>query len=195
VLQDRRFILAGAAGGGPVTCVAPQIDSVGESVVYPHYHYDGNNVGGTLSPPGAMREARVQRMLFSSTCATYGDTPTPPMDENAEQSPCSPYARTKLAVEWMIRDFARVYGRGYSVRQVQEACQRMVGGAIAYEVVARRPGDAPAPVANPAKLVTALGWKPAYPEIHAIIETAWAWHRRYPGGYADKVGNEITSSA
>ncbi|WP_425398129.1 UDP-glucose 4-epimerase GalE [Aeoliella sp.] len=87
---------------------------VGESVEHPEYHY-ANNVAGTLSLLNAMRAANVERMLFSSTCATYGDNPKPPMNEKTRQVPCSPYARTKLAVEWMISDFASAYGLGYTL--------------------------------------------------------------------------------
>ncbi len=82
---------------------------VGESVENPEYHYR-NNIGGTRSLLNAMREAGVKRMLFSSTCATYGLSPKIPMTEDSPQDPCSPYARTKLVVEWMIRDFAAAYG-------------------------------------------------------------------------------------
>jgi UDP-glucose 4-epimerase len=87
---------------------------VGESVTNPEYHYR-NNIGGTLSLLNAMREAGVRRMLFSSTCATYGMNPKVPMAEDSAQEPCSPYARTKLAVEWMIRDFAHAYGLGFTL--------------------------------------------------------------------------------
>ncbi len=87
---------------------------VGESVTDPEFHYR-NNIGGTLSLLNAMRGAGVERLLFSSTCATYGMNPKVPMAEDAIQEPCSPYARTKLAVEWMIRDFAKAYGFGYTI--------------------------------------------------------------------------------
>lgn len=87
---------------------------VGESVTDPAYHY-GNNIGGTLSLLNAMRACGVNRMLFSSTCATYGMNPKIPMSEDSIQEPCSPYARTKLAVEWMIRDFAHAYGLGFTL--------------------------------------------------------------------------------
>ena len=87
---------------------------VGESVTDPDYHY-GNNIGGTRSLLNAMRAVGVDRMLFSSTCATYGMNPVIPMAEDAKQDPCSPYARTKLAVEWMIRDFAHAYGLGFTL--------------------------------------------------------------------------------
>lgn len=87
---------------------------VGESVEDPEYHYR-NNVGGTLSLLNAMRAAGVDRMLFSSTCATYGMTQSETMSEATPQDPFSPYARTKLAVEWMIRDFAAAYGMGFTL--------------------------------------------------------------------------------
>lgn len=87
---------------------------VGESVEDPEYHYR-NNIAGTLSLLNAMRSAKVQRMLFSSTCATYGLSPKCPMSEDAPQDPVSPYARTKLTVEWMIRDFAEAYGLGFTL--------------------------------------------------------------------------------
>ena len=88
--------------------------NVGESVINPAYHYD-NNIGGTLSLLNAMVAAGVKKILFSSTCATYGLNPSSPMAEDAEQDPCSPYARTKLAVEWMIRDFAHTHGMGFTI--------------------------------------------------------------------------------
>lgn len=87
---------------------------VGESVEDPEYHYR-NNIGGTLSLLNAMRAADVKRMLFSSTCATYGMTDVAAMTEETPQAPFSPYARTKLAVEWMIRDFAHAYGMGFTL--------------------------------------------------------------------------------
>ena len=87
---------------------------VGESVENPEYHYR-NNIGGTLSLLNAMRAAGVKRMLFSSTCATYGMTESESMSETTPQDPFSPYARTKLAVEWMIRDFAEAYGFGFTL--------------------------------------------------------------------------------
>lgn len=88
--------------------------NVGESVTNPSYHYD-NNIGGTLSLLNAMVAAGVKKILFSSTCATYGLNPASPMAEDADQDPCSPYARTKLAVEWMIRDFAQTHGIGFTI--------------------------------------------------------------------------------
>ncbi|MDJ0994757.1 MAG: UDP-glucose 4-epimerase GalE [Dinoroseobacter sp.] len=87
---------------------------VGESVENPEYYYR-NNVGGTLSLLNAMRQAGTERLLFSSTCATYGMASSKPMAETTPQDPVSPYGRTKMAVEWMIGDFAHAYGMGYTL--------------------------------------------------------------------------------
>jgi UDP-glucose 4-epimerase len=251
---------------------------VGESVSNPEYHYR-NNIAGTLSLLNAMRAAGVDRMLFSSTCATYGLNPRVPMSEESAQDPCSPYARTKLAVEWMIRDFAHAYGLGFtllryfnaagadpdgahgedhdpethliplllriplgqaqrikingtdyptpdgtcvrdyvhtgdlasahllaiaattpttaevynigtgsgaSVLEVLRACEEVTGTTIPYDVTERRPGDAPALVADPRKLRERLGWTPRYPTVRPVVETAWKWHSTHPHGYGPR---------
>lgn len=103
--------------------------NVGESVSNPGYHYD-NNIGGTLSLLNAMVSTGVNKLLFSSTCATYGLNPVSPMAENAEQDPCSPYARTKLAVEWMIRDFAETYNIGFTLLRYFNAAGASEDGAF-----------------------------------------------------------------
>ncbi|AEI96538.1 UDP-glucose 4-epimerase GalE [Roseobacter litoralis] len=87
---------------------------VGESVQNPELYYR-NNVGGTLSLLNAMRAADVPRMLFSSTCAAYGMADSDTMSEATPLDPFSPYARTKLAAEWMIRDFAHAYDMGFTL--------------------------------------------------------------------------------
>lgn len=101
--------------------------NVGESVENPEYHYR-NNVGGTLSLLCAMREAGVKRMLFSSTSSTYGLTDRVPMDEDTPQQPMNPYACSKMAVEWMIHDFAHAYGLGYTLLRYFNACGADPGG-------------------------------------------------------------------
>jgi len=87
---------------------------VGESVSCPEYHY-ANNVWGTLSLLNAMREVGVDRLLFSSTCAVYGESQTEPMSEETNVDPCSPYARSKLTVEWLIKDFAEAHSVGFTL--------------------------------------------------------------------------------
>ena len=86
--------------------------NVGESVVNPEYHWR-NNVSGSLSVLNAMRATGVDRLLFSSTSSTYGLSEEVPMTEETPLQPINPYARSKLAVEWMIRDFAEAYGIGF----------------------------------------------------------------------------------
>jgi UDP-glucose-4-epimerase GalE len=248
---------------------------VGESVDDPEYHYR-NNIGGTLSLLNAMRAAGVKRMLFSSTCATYGMATKIPMSEDTPLDPFSPYARTKLAVEWMIRDFSAAYGLGFtllryfnaagadaegrfgeyhtpethlipivlsaalgqrdgvmvfgtdyptpdgtcirdyihvedlasahllaiekttestrelfnvgtgkglSVMEIIGACETVTGRPIKRTVAPRRPGDPPALVADPKKLMTELGWQPRYTKATDLIATAWKWHQSHPNGY------------
>lgn len=87
---------------------------VGESVEKPELYYR-NNIGGSLSLLNAMRAADVSRLLFSSTCAAYGMAEADTMSETTPLDPFSPYARTKLAVEWMIRDFAQAYDMGFTL--------------------------------------------------------------------------------
>jgi UDP-glucose 4-epimerase len=62
-----------------------------------------------------MRATGTKRLLFSSTCAVYGAADGPALSETTPFDPVSPYARTKLAVEWMIRDFAQAYGLGFTI--------------------------------------------------------------------------------
>jgi UDP-glucose 4-epimerase len=88
--------------------------NVGESVRDPDLYYR-NNVLGTRSVLNAMRSAGVNRLLFSSTCAAYGVRDATALGETAPLDPLSPYARSKLAVEWMIADYAQAYGMGYTL--------------------------------------------------------------------------------
>jgi UDP-glucose-4-epimerase GalE len=86
---------------------------VGESVQDPEKYYQ-NNLVNTLALLGAMRRHGVKRIVFSSTCATYGVPNQVPIPESEPQKPINPYGRAKLAVEWALADFARAYGLGYA---------------------------------------------------------------------------------
>jgi UDP-glucose-4-epimerase GalE len=77
---------------------------VGESVFDPAKYY-GNNVAGTLVLLEAMTQAGVGRIVFSSTCATYGTPDGMTIAESAPQNPINPYGRSKLMVERMLDDF------------------------------------------------------------------------------------------
>ncbi len=85
---------------------------VGESVREPKKYYL-NNVVGTLSLLEAMLEAGVDKLIFSSTCAVYGNPKYIPIDEEHPKNPINPYGRSKLAVEHMLEDFGRAYGLRY----------------------------------------------------------------------------------
>jgi UDP-glucose 4-epimerase len=76
---------------------------VGESVEQPLMYYH-NNVGITIGVLEAMKEAGVDRFVFSSTCATYGNPDHVPITEDEKKAPVSPYGRSKLMVEKILED-------------------------------------------------------------------------------------------
>lgn len=82
---------------------------VGESVKAPAAFFD-NNVAGTLSLLLAAQQAGIDRLVFSSTCATYGLPVDVPMRETHPQNPINPYGRSKLIVEQMLADLDRHQG-------------------------------------------------------------------------------------
>ncbi len=82
---------------------------VGESVQEPGKYYE-NNVVGSLNLLEAMKAAGVGRLVFSSTCATYGDPQRLPLDERHPQQPVNPYGMTKFAAERAMEDYGRAYG-------------------------------------------------------------------------------------
>lgn len=87
---------------------------VGESVAQPDRYYDVNVVG-TAALLDSMREASVRRIVFSSSCATYGIPDKMPIDEAQRQSPINPYGRTKLICEQMLADYSNAFGLRYAV--------------------------------------------------------------------------------
>ena len=82
---------------------------VGESVRAPGRFFE-NNVAGTITLIEAARRAGVESMVFSSTCATYGDPVALPMREDHPQAPLNPYGRSKLMVEQALADYGRFAG-------------------------------------------------------------------------------------
>ncbi len=94
---------------------------VGESVADPALYYR-NNLGGALSLLDAMRAAGVDKIVFSSTCATYGVPERTPIAETAPQLPVNPYGETKLAIERALRWYGEAYGlRSVSLRYFNAA--------------------------------------------------------------------------
>ena len=84
---------------------------VGESVAEPAKYWS-NNLGGTLALLEAMRAAEVRTIVFSSTAATYGEPESVPIDETAPTRPTNPYGASKLAVDTMLAEYARMHGFG-----------------------------------------------------------------------------------
>jgi UDP-glucose 4-epimerase len=82
---------------------------VGESVTEPYTYYR-NNVANTLVLLAAMREAGIQRLVFSSTAAVFGHPKTAAIDETHPTEPINPYGQSKLMVEHVLADAARAYG-------------------------------------------------------------------------------------
>jgi UDP-glucose 4-epimerase len=84
---------------------------VGESVAHPERYYR-TNVGGTLNLLDAMVGAGVPRLVFSSTCAVYGQPDEVPIPETAPPNPANAYGASKLATDRMIGDICRAHGLG-----------------------------------------------------------------------------------
>jgi UDP-glucose-4-epimerase GalE len=82
---------------------------VGESISNPAKYFRNNTVG-TLNLLDAMRGASVDRIVFSSTCATYGNPVRVPIDEMHPQAPVNPYGESKLMVEKILRWYGECYG-------------------------------------------------------------------------------------
>ncbi|MCF0233563.1 MAG: UDP-glucose 4-epimerase GalE [Thermoguttaceae bacterium] len=94
---------------------------VGESVADPAKYYF-NNVAGTMNLLEAMRKNGVPKIVFSSTCATYGEPLKTPIDETHPQNPINPYGRTKLMIEQIFADYEKAYGlRHISLRYFNAA--------------------------------------------------------------------------
>jgi UDP-glucose 4-epimerase len=84
---------------------------VAESVSHPERYHRGNVVG-TLNLLDAMRENGTERLVFSSTCAVYGEPDSVPIREDFPTAPVNAYGNSKLAVDRMIGDECRAHGLG-----------------------------------------------------------------------------------
>lgn len=104
-------------------------DLVGESVAEPAKYYQ-NNVSATLELLEAMREAKVWRIVFSSTTATYGQPDKIPISESTLQLPINPYGFTKLVIEHALTDYAHAYGFGCAALRYFNAAGASLAGDI-----------------------------------------------------------------
>ena len=245
---------------------------VGESMQNPSEYFH-NNVANGLNLLDAMIAADVRRLVFSSTCATFGPPERVPIDETLPQRPINPYGESKLAFERILRWYDEIHGLkfvalryfnaagasdqfgedhriethlipnvlkvalglrphveifgtdyetpdgtcirdyihildlaqahilaleapksefynlgtggGSSVREVIETCRVITGHPIPVVEEPRRPGDPPRLIASSAKIQAELGWQPRFQQLHAIVESAWSWHQKFPRGYGD----------
>jgi UDP-glucose 4-epimerase len=82
---------------------------VAESVEHPERYWETNLIG-THNLLGAMRAHEVRKLVFSSTCATYGEPENVPIAEDEPTAPVNSYGASKLAVDLMIRDESRAHG-------------------------------------------------------------------------------------
>ncbi len=74
-------------------------------------------------------------------------------------------------------------GEGFTVREVVDAVQAVVGRSVPVRPAERRPGDPPTLVASSERARSRLGWRPRYAGLEVIVESAWNWHREHPDGY------------
>ncbi len=85
---------------------------VGKSVVVPHQFYQTNLID-TASFFEVLRLAGVKTIIFSSSCAVYGNPVSLPLQESHQKKPLNPYGKTKLAIEWLLEDYAAAYDTKY----------------------------------------------------------------------------------
>lgn len=244
---------------------------VGESMQLPARYY-ANNVGNTLHLIEAMVEHGVQRLIFSSTAAIFGDLIRIPIDEAHPRQPVNPYGWSKWMVEQILADCDRAHGlrsvalryfnaagahpegllgerhepethliplvlqaasgrrahvgvfgtdydtpdgtcirdyihvqdladahllaldwllqgkdsaafnlgngSGFSIREVIDTVEEVTGQRVAVQELPRRPGDPAVLVADSTYARAALGWRPQYTDLHAIVQHAWSWESK-----------------
>lgn len=102
---------------------------VGESVIEPQKYYI-NNVVGSINLLEVMLKHNVKNIVFSSTCATYGEPKHIPIDENHEQRPINPYGKTKLMIEELLADYNKAYGLRYIALRYFNAAGASLSGKI-----------------------------------------------------------------
>lgn len=102
---------------------------VGESVEKPLQYYE-NNVLACVGLLKAMQKAKVRRFIFSSTAAVYGEPERVPIEEDDEKIPTNPYGRSKLMIETMLWDQARVGALEFVALRYFNACGAHESGSI-----------------------------------------------------------------
>ncbi len=246
----------------------------GESMKFPEQFFRNNTVNA-LAVLEAMLVAGINRFVFSSTAALYGNPARSPIQEEDVLQPTNAYGESKLLVERMLEWFHRIHGlryaslryfnaagaaapdrgeahqpeshlvprlmnvalgrqkhieifgtdyptsdgtcvrdyihvsdlaaahllaldgldhsgrliynlgngQGFTVREVIEGVRRVTGKTIPVVESPRREGDPAVLIASSEKIRGELGWKPKFPELDAILNSAWIWHKNHPNGY------------
>ena len=249
---------------------------VGESIQVPLKYFNNNVYGMQILLEGMVKHG-VNKIVFSSTAATYGEPKKIPIEEDDPTEPTNPYGESKLIMERMmkwvshangvsfvslryfnaagaledgyigedhhpeshliplilqvplqkrnhitvfgddyptpdgtcLRDYIHVIdladahilalnylrdggesnifnlgnGRGFSVKEMIEAAEKVTGQSIKREIGERRAGDPAKLIASSEKAKKILKWKPQFTNVEKIIETAWTWHKNHPNGY------------
>ncbi len=102
---------------------------VGESVEKPLKYYD-NNVLATITLLKAMQETKVKTLIFSSTCAIFGEPKHLPIVEDDVKAPVNPYGQSKLMIETLLKDHAKTADFRYVALRYFNACGAHPGGEI-----------------------------------------------------------------
>ncbi|BBB90114.1 MAG TPA: UDP-glucose 4-epimerase GalE [Methylomusa anaerophila] len=126
---------------------------VGESMQDPAKYYE-NNVVATLALLNTLRKCGVNRIVFSSTAAVYGEPELWPIAENFRTNPTNVYGRTKLVIEGILADFSQAYGLKYVSLRYFNAAGALNSGTIGED-------HAPETHLIPLVLKTALGQRQA----------------------------------
>lgn len=137
---------------------------VGESCINPAKYYQ-NNVVASLQLLEAMREVDVRKIVFSSSCATYGIPETVPIVETTPQKPVNPYGFTKLVIEKALSDYADAYNFGYTALRYFNAAGASPDGGIGED-------HSPESHLIPLVLQTALGQR----ESVTVFGSDWPTH-------------------
>lgn len=103
--------------------------SVDESMEQPELYFE-NNVMGSLNLLETMRKAGVKNIIFSSTCAVYGEAEYLPVDENHPQNPSNPYGESKAMIEKMLKWYGKIHGFKYVILRYFNVCGSDSNGLI-----------------------------------------------------------------
>ncbi|RWW46702.1 hypothetical protein BHE74_00047352 [Ensete ventricosum] len=169
-----------------------------------YYH---NITANTLVILEAMAAQGVKTLIYSSTCATYGEPEKMPITEETPQvrKSLTKLAYTTLALEKVVLPLSSqcvcfpflFYGRlssskpdksallfpGRSVKEFVEACKKATGVNIKVDYLDRRPGDYAEVYSDPSKINSELNWTARYTDLQESLSVAWRWQKSHPNGY------------